>query len=90
MTIERYLEPKTQLLVALGAATAAKCQNCFTKLYGMTDAVGVTPEEVRAVVAIADKVAQKSHAFMSVFIAETTKGAVTAHGSDTAGSGCSA
>jgi alkylhydroperoxidase/carboxymuconolactone decarboxylase family protein YurZ len=90
MTTEPFLDPKTQLLVALGAAAAAKCQNCFTKLYGMVDAVGVTGEEVRAAVAIADTVAQKSRGFMSAFIAETTKGIVTAHGSRSAGCGCGA
>jgi alkylhydroperoxidase/carboxymuconolactone decarboxylase family protein YurZ len=88
MKMERFLEPRTQLLVALGAATAAKCQSCFTKLYGMADAVGVTTEEVRAAVAIADTVVQKSHGFMSAFIAETTKGAVTTRNTESAGCGC--
>jgi alkylhydroperoxidase/carboxymuconolactone decarboxylase family protein YurZ len=88
MTMEQILEPKTQLLVALGAAAAAKCQHCFAKLYGMTDAAGVSAQEVRAAVAIADTVAQKSHGFMSAFIAETTNGAVAARAAESAGCGC--
>jgi alkylhydroperoxidase/carboxymuconolactone decarboxylase family protein YurZ len=91
MTMQEFLDPKTQLLVAIGAATAAKCQPCFAKLYGAVEKVGASDHEVRAAVAIAVKVTSKSHDFMAAFIDETTKGAVPAHDEGTraaAGCGC--
>jgi alkylhydroperoxidase/carboxymuconolactone decarboxylase family protein YurZ len=93
MTMEAFLEPKTQLLIALGAAAAAKCQNCFTKLYGSADKVAASAEEVRAAVAIGMKVAAKSHDFMAAFMETTTGGTVPARasgGGGAAGCGCSA
>jgi AhpD family alkylhydroperoxidase len=78
MTMELYLDPKTQLLVAIGAAAAAKCQNCFATLYGAANKVGATDKEIGAAVAIAAKVTAKSHEFMATFIEDTTKGKVPA------------
>ena len=86
--MEQILDPKTQLLVALGAATAAKCQNCFTKLYGLAPNAGISDSEVRAVVAIAAKVSAKSHEFMAAFIEQATRGAVASNAGETAGGGC--
>jgi hypothetical protein len=89
MTMEAFLEPKTQLLVALGAAAAAKCQNCFTKLYGSVDTVAASAEEVRAAVAIGMKVAAKSHDFMAAFMDAATGGAVPARpGAEGTAGGC--
>lgn len=68
MTMDTFLDPKTQLLVALGAATAAKCQHCFATLYGAAD------KEIGAAVAIAAKVSAKSQDFMAAFIDQTTRG----------------
>ena len=79
--LETHLDSKTQLLVALGSAVAAKCQICFAGLYAQADEVEATDQEVRAVVAIANKVASKSHEFMIGFVNDTTKG-VVAVGSD--------
>ena len=78
--MDTFLEPKTQLLVALGAAAAAKCQHCFATLYGSADKVGASDKEIGAAVAIATKVSAKSQEFMAAFIEETTKGAVKAAG----------
>jgi alkylhydroperoxidase/carboxymuconolactone decarboxylase family protein YurZ len=88
--MEEFLDAKTQLLVALGAATAAKCQNCFTTLYAAREKVGASDKEVRAAVAIATKVAAKAGDFMAAFIAQTTKGAVPARAGDgaSAAAGC--
>jgi len=69
------LDEKTQLLVALGAAVAARCQRCFAKLHGRSRALGVTDDEVRAVVALAAQVSAHAHEFMLVFVDETVKGA---------------
>jgi len=76
--MEEILDPKTQLLVAVGAAAAAKCQQCFVKLYGMAAETGVSDREIRAALAIAAKVTEKSQRFMAAFIEETTHGAITA------------
>ena len=86
--LEPHLDPKTQLLVALGAAAAAKCQDCFVKLYAMANAVEATDKEIRSAVAIGNKVAGKSRDFMSAFIEETTKGAVAVPGHEAASTGC--
>jgi AhpD family alkylhydroperoxidase len=80
--MESILDAKTQLLIALGAAAAAKCQHCFATLYGAAGKVGATDSEVRAAVAVATKVAAKSRDFMAAFIAETTRGAVPAGTTD--------
>ena len=88
--MEQFLDPKTQLPVAIGAATAAKCQTCFATLYGAADKVEASPQEIRAAVAIATKVSGKSHDFMMAFIEQTTKGVVKAEGDGAAaGCGCS-
>ena len=88
--MEEILDSKTQLLVALGAATAAKCQGCFAKLYGLAADAGVTASEIRAVVAIANTVSTKSGDFMGAFIEETTSGAVPRrkNGSESTPGGC--
>jgi AhpD family alkylhydroperoxidase len=78
LTMENILDTKTQLLVALGAAAAARCQHCFATLYSSADKAGVTDREVRSAVAIAMKVATKAQDFMSAFIEQTTNGAVPA------------
>lgn len=86
--MEAFLDPKTELLVALGAAVAAKCQNCFATLYSAADKVGATDKEVQAAVAIATKVTAKSHDFMGAFIEQTTKGVVKVGGGAAATTGC--
>jgi alkylhydroperoxidase/carboxymuconolactone decarboxylase family protein YurZ len=85
--MENILDVKTQLLVALGAAVAAKCQHCFATLYSSADTVGATDPEIRAAVAIATKVAAKSQGFMAAFVQQTTHGAVPATDSQ-GGCGC--
>lgn len=79
------LDARTQFLIALGAAVAAKCQHCFATLYWSADKVGATDREIRAAVAIATKVAGKSQDFMAAFVQATTKGTIPA--TDNAG-GC--
>jgi AhpD family alkylhydroperoxidase len=86
--LEPHLDRKTQLLVALGVAAAAKCQACFAGLYGTAAEVGAEDKEIRAAVAIAERVAAKSRDFMAAFIEETTKGAIAAGGDAAEGVGC--
>jgi alkylhydroperoxidase/carboxymuconolactone decarboxylase family protein YurZ len=85
--MEQILEPKVQVIVALAAATAAKCQSCFTKLHGMAKELDVTDSELRAAVDIGNRVSQKSHEFMSAFIEETTSGTVRARADEDASAG---
>ena len=85
--MDNILDAKTQLLIALGAAAAARCQHCFATLYGSVEKVGVTDREVRAAVAIAGKVAAKAQDFMAAFIEQTTTGAVPA-GETSGGCAC--
>jgi AhpD family alkylhydroperoxidase len=91
MKAQTFLDAKTQHLVALGAAVAAKCQNCFAGLYGSAAQAGLSDNEIRAVVAIAEKVTEKSHGFMAEFVEKTTHGAIrhTSEGEAAAGCGCS-
>ena len=86
--LEPHLDPKTQLLVALGSAVAAKCQVCFAGLHAQADQVEATDQEVRAAVAIASKVAGKSHQFMLAFVEDTTKGVVALGSAESSASGC--
>ena len=85
---EPHLDPKTQLLVALGSAVAAKCQVCFAGLYAQADAVEATDQEVRAAVAIADRVAAKARDFMVAFVKDTTKGAVAVRSDEPTSGSC--
>jgi alkylhydroperoxidase/carboxymuconolactone decarboxylase family protein YurZ len=89
--LEPHLDPKTQLLVALASAVAAKCQICFSGLYSKVGDVEATDQEVRAAVAVANQVVAKSHDFMVAFVEETTKAVVSvdADGSETSGCACS-
>jgi alkylhydroperoxidase/carboxymuconolactone decarboxylase family protein YurZ len=89
--LEPHLDAKTQLLVALGSAVAAKCQACFAGLYSKMNDVEATDQEVRAAVAIANQVVAKSHDFMVAFVEETTEGAVAvdADGAETGSCVCS-
>ncbi len=81
--MERILDPKTELLVALGAAVAARCQSCFSTLYAAAEKADTSDSEIRAAVALANKVAEKSQGFMAAFVEQTTEGRVVAQlGSD--------
>ncbi len=50
------MDEKTKLLVSLGAAVAANCVPCFEHFLAKTEAVGLTPEEIRAAAEIADQI----------------------------------
>lgn len=89
--MEMILDPKTQTLVALGAAVAAKCQACFSTLYAAAEKVEATDSEIRAVVALANMVTEKSQGFMAAFVEETTGGRIRARADGdeaTCGCGC--
>ncbi len=50
------MDEKTKLLVSLGAAVAANCVPCFEHFLGKTEAMGLTLEEIREAVEIADQI----------------------------------
>jgi AhpD family alkylhydroperoxidase len=86
--LEPHLDPKTQLLVALGAAVAAKCQPCFAGLYAKAADAQVTDKEVRTAVAIGDKVAARSRGFMDAFVKDNTRGAISVRSDEPSAQGC--
>ena len=50
------MDPKTEVMVALGAALGVNCIPCFDHLYARSKEVGMTNEEIRKICRIADKV----------------------------------
>ena len=50
------MDEKTDLLICLGAATAANCVPCFDYYFKKASVVGITADEVRNAVELACKV----------------------------------
>ena len=50
------MDEKTELLICIGAATAANCVPCFDYYYKKASALGIAPDEVRKAVELACKV----------------------------------
>ncbi|MDJ0853778.1 MAG: carboxymuconolactone decarboxylase family protein [Desulfobacterales bacterium] len=65
------MDPKTEILIALGTAIGANCIPCFDHLYSRSREVKLTDEEIRAVAALAGKVKNGATVFMQNNIAET-------------------
>ncbi|MDJ0990047.1 MAG: carboxymuconolactone decarboxylase family protein [Desulfobacterales bacterium] len=68
---EEKMDPKTEILIALGTAIGANCIPCFDHLYSRSREVKLTDEEIRAVAALAGKVKNGATVFMQNNIAET-------------------
>jgi len=62
---ERYLEEKTESLIAIGAATAANCIPCFEYLYEKAVSSGITSAEIKRAADIAGKVKKGAHTALS-------------------------
>ena len=58
---DRQLEEKIEILICLGAATAANCIPCFEHLYEKAHAIGVTDDEVRQAADLASQVKKGAH-----------------------------
>jgi len=58
------MDERTKALICLGAATAANCIPCFEHYFGMTDSVGLTPEEIQEAVILASQVRKGAHMAM--------------------------
>jgi AhpD family alkylhydroperoxidase len=50
------VDEKTRLLVSIGAAVAANCVSCFQHFWAKTEAAGLTREEIKEVVELADQI----------------------------------
>jgi AhpD family alkylhydroperoxidase len=50
------VDEKTRLLVSIGAAVAANCVSCFQHFWAKTEAAGLTREEIKEAVELADQI----------------------------------
>jgi len=68
------MDEKTELLISLGASTAANCVPCFEFYFKKATAVGLTSEEVGKAVAIGSKVKTGASIAMRKSISDITGG----------------
>jgi len=68
------MDEKTDLLICLGAATAANCVPCFDYYFKKASASGITAEEVRTAVELACKVKTGAAIIMKNSIRDITGG----------------
>jgi len=65
------MEPKTEIMIALGAAIGANCIPCFDHLYSKSQEHKLAASDIRAVAEIATKVKNGAAVFMRNNIDET-------------------
>ena len=58
---DKHLEEKIEILICLGAATAANCIPCFEHLYEKAHAIGLTVDEIRKASDLAAQVKKGAH-----------------------------
>jgi alkylhydroperoxidase/carboxymuconolactone decarboxylase family protein YurZ len=58
---EISMEEKTNILICIGAATAANCIPCFEHFYGKAQEAGLTDEEIQEAVDLASQVKKGAH-----------------------------
>ena len=63
------MDAKTQVLIGLGAAVAAKCHKCFGFILKKAQKIGVEEKEINAAVYIAKQVIKGSNNSMDKFVA---------------------
>lgn len=64
------MDPKTEIMIALGTAVGANCIPCFHHLYSRTQELNLEESEIREVVEIASKVKNGAWVFMKNTITE--------------------
>ncbi len=69
---ETVLGEKAEVLIAIGAATAANCIPCFEQLYEKAVISGITAAEIRRAAEIAGQVKNGAHAAISGTVDEFT------------------
>ncbi len=57
-------DEKTELLICLGAATAANCVPCFEHFFEKASGIGLNAEEISSAVELASKVKNGAHLTM--------------------------
>ena len=68
------MDERTELLISLGAATAANCVPCFEYYFKKATDVGLTSEEMEKAVAIGNKVKTGASIAMRKSIRDITGG----------------
>jgi len=68
------MDGKTELLISLGASTAANCVPCFEYYFKKAAAAGLTSEEVEKAVRIGSKVRTGASITMKKSISDITGG----------------
>ena len=63
------MDAKTQVLIGIGAAVAAKCQNCFGFILKKAQKLGVEEKEINAAVYIAKQVVKGADNSINKFVA---------------------
>ena len=58
------MEERIELLVCLGAATAANCVSCFEHYFKKAETVGLTPQDIEEAAELATKVKNGAHMVM--------------------------
>ena len=64
------MDPKTEVMVALGTALGVNCIPCFDHLYARSKEVGMTDEDIRTISRIADKVKGGAAVFIKKAVAD--------------------
>jgi alkylhydroperoxidase/carboxymuconolactone decarboxylase family protein YurZ len=80
------MDEKTKLLISLGAAVASNCIPCFEHFMGKTNTVGLTDEEIRQAVDVADQVKMGARLAIRKVVNATIR--TGAQGCDTQESSC--
>lgn len=62
------LDPKTKEFIGIAAATAGHCQPCFDYHFAEAKKLGISLEEIRAAVKIAQAVRQAGNSNMDKYI----------------------
>ena len=55
------MEERTNILICIGAATAANCIPCFEHFFGKAQEAGLTDEEIQEAVDLASQVKKGAH-----------------------------
>ena len=67
------MDDKMEILIALGAATAANCGPCFEHYFSRADKLGISEKEIQASVDIAVKIRGGAHMVMKGAIQKIMK-----------------
>ena len=72
------MDPKTEVMVAMGVAIGVNCIPCFDHLYARSKEVGLTDDDVRTICRTADKVKGGAAMFIKNAVVEAAGAPVAA------------